>query len=198
MAQDTDLLTLDEAKLWVNLSDSRVGQEDRVEAWVSGISDALDDWAGPIVARTVTEDHYVSGRHSLTLRETPIYSVTSVNEYQSGVATLLTAETPTVAGTYLLDGYIVRRQEQWNPSSFNGHVRVVFQAGRYASTEDVGGKYKTAAGMALQRLWSQYAPAWARGGSAFADGEDATFYFRAIAPVAGEMGIPRRIRPLVA
>lgn len=197
MSNAVDLLTLEEAKLWVNLSLDRVGNEDRLEQWVTGVSMAFDEYAGPVVAREVTETHHVDRAGSLNLRETPVYSITTVTEYQSGSGTVLTAEDHDTEGTYVLDGYTLYRRSGWTPTTFLGQVRVTYQAGRYASTATVSAQFKTAAGMVLQRLWSQYAPAWARGGPTGDDGTDG-FYFRAVAPVASELGIQKRIRPLVA
>lgn len=194
----TDVLTLPEAKSAVNLPDNAPLQEERLSLWVSGISDALDEWAGPIVARTVTnETHHVHGARSLILKQTPVLSLTTVTEWQQGTSTVLTAEDHDTSGTYLLDGVTLFRRESWGGSTFSGIVTVTYQAGRYATTDAVGARYKQVASMALARLWAQYAGAWARGGSTFAGEDEGFVYFRAIEPAAKELGIKKRVEVLV-
>jgi hypothetical protein len=76
-------------------------------------------------------------------------------------------------------------------TTVDGERVIVYESGRYPTTTTVDASYKLAAEMALQRLWSQYAGAWARGGDQFAVEGEGFVYFKAISPVVNELGLPR-------
>lgn len=191
MANDIDVLSLDEAMEAISMTGSGSNHEDRLGRWITGVSMALDKWSGDVVIRTRTEDIDASSG-GLPLEGWPIASITSVTEYVSGTGTLLTAEAINTDGGYRLKDGLLYRRSGWIDTYWSGQARVVYTSGRFEDTASVDADYKLAAEMALQRLWSQYAPGWARGGDAFA-AEGAGFsYFRVIDPVATELGLERR------
>jgi hypothetical protein len=104
----------------------------------------------------------------------------------------------TVTGTFkastyresLLTGPVVSITSD---TTVDGYRVVEYVSGRYADTASVDAVYKLAASMALQRLWTQYAGAWARGGDVFAVEGAGFSYFKAISPVVNELGLPRRL-----
>lgn len=174
MADLLDLLDLDEAKRAVNLSESRVGQEQNLELAVTAVSRVVDDLRGPVVARTITGEVHDGGTAYLILRKQPVYAVTSVVEYNSTTPTTLAAEVfpgTTSSYDYWLDHRgVLHRRSGGAYSTFAGtRVVVTYQAGRYATTAAVDEQWKKAASEILAGNWSKFAAVWARGGDPFAD-----------------------------
>lgn len=172
-----DVLTLEEAKNAVNLSQSRVGNdEDVLEVAVTAVSLLLDDLCGPVVVRTITDELVDAPLGDLYTIKSPLYSVTSLKEYVNGTATTLTAETHLAAGTYRIVGQVgdhdrhIERRSSWalTPWSY-GQVLITYVAGRFTSTETVDARFKKAAAEILSGNWTKYAAAWARGGDPLAD-----------------------------
>ena len=165
MADVLDWIDIDDAKRAVGLSASRAGQEEALEGWVTAISRRGDTLYGPVVRREVTETVTPVGQIVL-LSSWPVDSVTSVTEYISGTGTVLTAESTTVAGDYLLDADIgkLTRRSSWTSESWGGRATVVYQAGRYATTAAVSEEFKQAARGVLVGMVAKYAGNWARGG----------------------------------
>ena len=164
-----DLLSIAEARAAINSHD--VTHDVAIAAMVSGISAQVDDWCGPVVARAVTERHD-GGSWWVPLRTTPILTVTTVTEYTSaGTPTVLTVEdedTKPAAG-YLLESrghfaQLLRRSSGTSANFATGrqNVVVVTSAGRYASTETVGEKFKAAVRSMLKVTWDQESPRWAQ------------------------------------
>lgn len=160
MADVLDLVTLAEAKNAINLT--AASQDVELAAYVTAVSRRLDDLCGPIVVRTVTEQH-AGGGSTLFLRQAPVSptaatTVTTVTEYSGGTPQVLTAESLTVNGAY---GYqfdarlgVITRRAGWATTTFGTQtVVVVYQAGRYATTATVDAKFKQAAAMMLAHLW---------------------------------------------
>lgn len=149
----TDILDLVEAKAALNIK-----QTDNVDATelaqvISAASAFVDSVYGPVVARTATK-LIVSPSGTVWL-DRPL-TITSVTEYVSGTATVLTAEDFDTAGTYRLDtttGALTRRSS-WANSYWYAHELVVdYSSGRYASTATVAPKFKEAAVVALIHFW---------------------------------------------
>lgn len=160
----TDLLTPGEGKDAINVSGSGTANDAALRIWISAVSQRIDALCGAVVARTVTD--VIDGRYVADLRvfTPPILTVTSVTEYVAGVGTVLTAETNTVAGGYLIEpqsrARLMRRTAFWD-TYWQGRVEVVYSAGRFASTSDVDAKFKAAAQTALGGVWPTVAGAWA-------------------------------------
>ena len=172
---DLDVLTLDEGKQAIHQAIGNESQEARLRWYISGVSRRLDEFVGPIVQRTVTEYHD-GGAGSLEPDQTPVISITSVTEWDGTNQTTLTADTWGVAGNtngYVLEpsgnsphGVRIHRYTSGYASRFvsgDRSVRLIYEAGRAATTEDVEERYKFVAAELLQRVWTPSAAAWHRG-----------------------------------
>lgn len=195
MMADTDLITLDEAHDAINMVGSGANHAPELAMWVTAVSERIDDLCGPVVIRTVTDEiHYANGQQVIFPTLAPVASITTVTEYRSGSPTVLTAEDFDSAGTYLLQNGFLYRRSSWSTAPFLGVVKITYEAGRYASTDEVGAKFKLAAGAILRRLWAREASAWSRGGSVF-EGEPSIGFFKVFDPMieeilGGEMSAP--------
>lgn len=163
MALATDWITLDEAKLAVNITGTTFDTE--LGLYVSAASQRLDQLAGAAVIRTVTaEVHDVSGSGvtSILLNYRPVVAATSVVEYNQTTARTLTLETNSAktASDYLLDlaeGRLRRRTSGYD-SPFpagRGNIVITYTAGRFANTAAVGERFKLAASIYLSHLWKR-------------------------------------------
>lgn len=165
MADDLDLLTLDEAKdaLKIDLTDNR--KDDVLPRYITAVSRFLDQRVGPTVAREVTESHD-GGDCEIKLRHRPVRSVTSVTEYRGGTATVVSASTaaapvhgymaePYPPDPTLLNGVLLRTtgttSTRWPAGHLN--VAVVYEAGRYETTAAVDDRFKQAAAICLINMW---------------------------------------------
>lgn len=153
MTATLDILTIDEARAAIGVGLAQT-YDDLLESWVTAVSLAMDTRYGPTVNRTVTERHDAYGYCTIIPFELPVYSFTSVTEYQSGTGTVLTAETDTAAGTYLWERNLLRRRESFRDSYFRGRVKLVYVAGEAADTESVPAGVKTAARVILEHNWT--------------------------------------------
>lgn len=164
-----DVVSLEEAKVALSIgsADDTAGAD--LARLITAVSRRLDDGIGPVVRRAAT--HRASGgRRILELPLGPVYSVTSVTEYQGTSAVTVTEET---LGTSPSDGWagerydpdptlysglLVRRSGGsdmcWYPGQ--GNVQVVYTAGRAADTSAVDARHKEAAILMLRNLWRSY------------------------------------------
>lgn len=185
----TDILTEDEALVAINMVGSGGDHVLELALWVSAISEAIDAKCGPVVVRTVTDEIRYPNGGTFTTLHTPIYSVSALTEYVSGTGTVLTAEDFDTVGTYRVVGsghdVAIERRSGWGGYAYTGLVKITYTAGRYATTEAVGAKFKLAAASILRRLWAREAPAWARGGDMFGT-EPAVGFFKAVDPMIEE------------
>lgn len=159
-----DVLTLGEAKAALSLSATDTGSDDYLRALITAVSAQLDQMCGPVRTRSTTELHD-GGTDRVHLRQRPVYSLTSVIEYDGTTATTLTAESNTskTASDYLHDGTagrlasgtLIRRSSNTDGVFPSGrrNVSVTFLAGRAASTDGVPAKFKQAAVMMLRNVW---------------------------------------------
>lgn len=198
----TDVISLDEGMAAVAMVGGGAKHGEAISLAIEAVSEAMDDYAGPIVQRTVTDElHYPSGS-LIFLEHYPVISVTTVTEYSSGTPTVLTAEDFDTAGDYLLrDGAISRRSGFYTTGWYGQTVKVTYEAGRFATTDDVTAKYRMAAKAALTGWWSKQAPAWARGGDPFGDPSTGGFgpgFFDELRPVFDRWIGSERRHPAVA
>lgn len=169
MAAVTDVISLDRAKEALGTSLVDPSRDGRLAAMVTAASQYLDEHVGPVVQRTITdEDVPVSSQNGwVQVRFRPVASFSSVVSYAAGAATTLTAETPTVAGTYLA--------ERWpgSPSGllsgrlryrlgfmdacwpyWTGVVRASYVAGRFVDTAAAEPtRYGVACQLLVQWMW---------------------------------------------
>lgn len=181
-----DVLTLAEAKTAINQSGSTSDTE--IGLWVTAVSVRLDDLCGAVVIRTVTLETHDGGGRFVRLREAPCAkssatTITTVTEYDQTTSQALTEETNS---TKPADGFIfdqtlglLRRRSSGFDARFpdgRGNVVVTYEAGRYANTAAVDGRFKVTAGAIMRRLWQREQSAWATGGDPFTDAGTVGFF----------------------
>lgn len=175
------LLTLAEAKAQLDIDTTSYDTE--LQAYVDGVTAAIEAHVGPVENRSVTETHDTpsSGARMLVLRETPAVSLASVAAVLAGgsgydVAALdLDGATGTVMR---LDG-----------GRLYGPLRITFTAGRGT----VPATINLAARIMVQHLWrTQYGAT--RGLAGIGGGDDASVN----EPIAGwGYAIPFRVLQLL-
>ena len=205
MAQLTDILTEAEAQAAINVTDAGVHATELALA-VSAVSQAIDAACGPVVAREVTEVHD-GGSSAIWPYESPVLSVTSITEFDGTTSTVLTDESAfgtvhTATGFMLSNGYRIDRRSGGYVYRFGpGQVQVVYQAGRFATTEDVSARFKYAAAAILRRLWKREGSAWAFTPDFYSNSDEQTAgssFFRAVVPMIDELLPDERKPPAVA
>ena len=161
MAVDTlDLITPDEAKRLVAISSANTDQDAELEVFITAVSRRIDELAGPVVVRTLTNEAHNGGCTSIRLNYAPVSSFTTVTEYLNTSATVLTAETNATktSTNYLWDSTVQRLyrrsagQDAYFPAG-RKNVTITYIAGRAATTAAVDEKFKRAAGVILAHLW---------------------------------------------
>ena len=161
-----DVLTLSEAKQAIGLAQTNTNTDEYLRSLITAVSGQLDKMCGPVRTRTVTSEVHDGGCWTIRLDHRPVYSITSVTEYDYTTATTLTAETNAAKATsnYLHDGLAgtitsgtLRRRSNNTDYPFatgRGNVAVTYVAGRAANTEVVPAKFKQAAAMMLRNIWT--------------------------------------------
>lgn len=153
----TDVLTAAEARQVVGVDDTPAV----LTLLLSAVSDQLDQMCGPVVQRTITAEMHNGGSATIFLIYRPVSSVTSVTEYTGTSAQALAAESNTAKTgfDYMFEPQsgVLRRRSSNSDACFaagRGNVTVTYVAGRYASTDAVGAKWKEAAALMLRHLWT--------------------------------------------
>lgn len=133
------LLSLADAKLLVKKRDS--SDDAAVRFWLEASTRAVEWFVGPVVVRTVSEDHHVGLVATLALRKTPALELTSVTPLRAGGVSYDVDDLS-------LDGElgIVAR---YDGGPIYGPVRVVYRAGRVI----VGANILAAYQLIFQHLW---------------------------------------------
>lgn len=142
---------------------------------ITKASRLLDAKVGPVVVRTVTDERLDGGQRRTTtvrVKSWPVTSFTTVKEYPAGATTpvTLTEETSgTTPGSgflapqwfkdpALLSGELLRRSGgvdyPWEVGRQN--IVATYEAGRYATTEDVDQRYVEAAILIVRNAWRAY------------------------------------------
>lgn len=175
------LLSLDDAKQQLNIDTNT--QDSELQAYIEGITAAIEAHVGPVENRSVTETHDVptSGARVLVLRQTPAVSLTSVTP-------VLTNGTQYDVASLDLDGATgtVRRLDG---GRLYGPLRFIYVAGRGVVPPTIN----LAARIMLQHLYrTQYGAS--RGMSTIGGGDD----FSVNEPVPGwGYAIPNRVLQLL-
>jgi hypothetical protein len=162
-ADPLDLLTIDEAKQWLAIGVSDETKTSSLEMAITACSRKIAANVGPIITGTVTAELHDGGDTSFFLRQTPVYSVTQVVEYDATVAATLTAESNTsqTINQYQVNtnnGKITRRETNTTarfPTGMN-NVSVSYVSGRYLTTATVDDRYKEACGIMLRNVWRPF------------------------------------------
>lgn len=156
----TDLLTLAEAKAAISQENDFVDANEKLRGLISTVSERLDDACGPIVHRTLSEQHD-GGKHTIWLKESPVASITSCMEYSGTTPTVLTVQTnlvhPTNAILLTKTHGTISRLSSGHPTYFatgSQNIEIVYVAGRFEKTEKVSDKFKDAAKLFLNHLWA--------------------------------------------
>lgn len=155
-----DLLTLAEGKAALNIDSAVTTFDTEVAAYITALSQRIDDMCGPVVKRSVSAEHHDGGYGVIWPHVSPVATVGTVLEYSSGVSTTLTGESLTVAGDFvLLDGGThnsrLSRRSSFSDRTWGtaGPVVISYVAGRFDSTAAVSAKFKQAAAKLLTGLW---------------------------------------------
>lgn len=158
---ELDIISLEEGQAAVKAFSATNAPD--LEATITGISGAIDEACGAVVAREVTE--LVSGPYSggLLLTSTPVLEVTGVVE-TSGVtpATLDEADWNLEA-----DGHyarLFRLSGGYDSTWVRGrrNIAVTLMSGRFESTADVSYRWREGFKSVLIAKWQWEAPMWAR------------------------------------
>lgn len=168
MADTLDVISLAEAKAFLNIGSSDTSKDTALAQKITAVSRRLDRLCGPIVQRTVTDEVHSGGCPSIRVRRWPVASFTTVTEYDATTPTVLTLEDFDTRPT---DGYMPERWDSTPTAMFNGviwrrtsgygswfpcgpeAVKVTYVAGRAANTAAVDALLKEAAGVALKNVW---------------------------------------------
>lgn len=175
------LLTLAEAKAQLDIDSTTHDTE--LQAYVDGVTAAIEAHVGPVENRAVTETHEIPacGVRMVVLRQTPAVSLTSVTP-------VLTNGTTYTVASLDLDGAtgVVRRLDG---GRLYGPQRFLYVAGRGSVLPTIN----LAARIMVQHLWrTQYGAS--RGLSSIGGGDD----FSVNEPVAGwGYAIPNRVLQLL-
>lgn len=183
MSDPLDVITLEDAAAALGISDaaSQATKLPRFITAVSRRLDA-PDLLGPILVRTITSELHdgsvddgqpltayttpyldpllQSRRSTIKLRHPPISSITTFTEYAGTTGTVLTAETnATKTATnyqlYAREGRVMRRANgaaSYFPAGLQ-NLEVTYQAGRFATLDDVDDRYQLAALFLVDILW---------------------------------------------
>lgn len=176
----TDLLTLPEAKAALNIPEDDVDNDVELAQVISAATALLEQWVGPVIVRSAVTEYLRGGTATVRPTQTPVYSVTSVTDYDGATATVLTVDTP--GSAYNADGFYldapvphvvgVRRRATGCDYPFTagpGTVKVIYVPGRFATLAAVTPLFKEAATVCLVHLW-QHRGANSAFGTAAGDG----------------------------
>lgn len=146
----TDVVTLAEAKLQLNMTDTASDAE--LAVFISAASEAIEDYVGAVVQRPVTET-FDGGLEQVLLSKTPVASVTSVTDN----GTVLASSAYRVSTAGVLSRVAGRfRLRFWDGVQ---SLTVVYVAGKVADTASVPQRVKMAALIIVQHLWETQRPA---------------------------------------
>jgi hypothetical protein len=178
-AATLDVVTDAEARRYVKLGAGDVTAKATIlTALITAVSLKLDRVVGPVVRRTVTSEQHDGGSNRITLDLYPIYTFTTVTEYDNTTSITLTRETVGTApasGYYaepwrndrtLYSGVLIRRSgaSDYRFPCGRGNIVATYTAGRFADTASVDPRFKDAAGIMLTYLWQQYGQSVAKAG----------------------------------
>ncbi|EGX60095.1 hypothetical protein SZN_09241 [Streptomyces zinciresistens K42] len=133
------VLSLQDAKTLLKKQDSR--DDPLVRFWLEASTRAVEHFVGPVVVRTVTEDHQVGRVTSLALRKAPVLSLLSVTSLHSGGG----GYAPDTLHLDPVTGAVTRR----DGGQLTGPLQVVYRAGRPVVPANI----LAGAQLILQHLW---------------------------------------------
>lgn len=150
------ILSLADAREHLNLKGTK--DDDELRFWNNATTRAVEHFTGPIVPRTITEDHRFTVARELVLLHTPVLEVITAAPVRSG------GTAPDVDGLVLDSGagLIIRA----DGGRLYGPLRITYRAGRTVIAENI----TAGARIILEHLWRTQR-AGRRGGMA-GGGED--------------------------
>jgi hypothetical protein len=167
MADQYDLVSLTEAKLGLNIPTATTTYDTELALVITAVSQRIVEECGPVVNVTRTNEVYDGGYSDLMLRNaawSPTVSIgtVSISEYDStGALTTLSAED---FDTKPADGFIVNTTEGSILRRWSGgvgrfapgvqNILVTYTIGRAANTAAVPAKFKVAANITINHIWT--------------------------------------------
>ncbi|MFB7597257.1 hypothetical protein [Streptomyces sp. NPDC056160] len=133
------ILSLADARAHLNQRDSRDDEE--IRFWNTATTRVVEYYVGPVVARTITEEHQVRRAAAVVLLHTPVLEVTAVASLLTGAVPYDVAELGVDGASgevYRLDG-----------GRLSGRLRFTYRAGRTIVRPNITG----AARIILEHLW---------------------------------------------
>ncbi|MGW1039330.1 hypothetical protein [Streptomyces sp. NPDC002547] len=140
------ILSLRDGKLQLNLKLTDTREDDELRFWINATTRAVEYFTGPVVVRTVTEDHAVGVVQSLALRKAPALELVAVEPLRDG-GTAYDVDRLTLDG----QAGIVTRADG---GLLCGPLRVLYRAGRPVIEPNIS----AAARLILQHLWRTQRP----------------------------------------
>lgn len=170
MADQYDVLTLPEAKHVLKIAPTDTSSDSTLTQVITAISRRLDTAIGPTIARAITDEYHDGGRTSIELFYSPVQTIGSIIEWQSGTSCVLTEQ---IGGSLPNDGWfgyrykpnprlysgiIVRKIGEFDDRFWDGHgnVQCTYTAGRSTSTAEVDDRIKEGAALFLRSWWRAY------------------------------------------
>jgi hypothetical protein len=133
------ILSLADARAHLNLSNTNEDAE--VRFWNNAVTRAVEFYVGPVVARTVTEQHTVRAAPVVVLLQTPVLELTGVSAVLTGCVAPAIDGLAVDGGTgevFRLDG-----------GALSGRLSFTYRAGRTVIGEHITG----AARIILEHFW---------------------------------------------
>jgi len=140
---DTDLVTLAQAKAFLDITDADASQDAELQQAIEAVTAVIEHEVGPVVRRTVTTTVQPTTSGSFLLPYTDVVSLTSGSTIPDGTAL-------TVSGYTTFDG-VLRNPSGSLPTSAWALTYVV---GRVATTADVPANIRQAALEAVELAWA--------------------------------------------
>lgn len=142
------ILSLADARRHLNLVSTK--DDDEVRFWNNATTRAVEFFTGPVIVRSLTEQHQVRNAASVVLRHTPVLAVTAVDSVLTGA----TAYDVSGLGVDVDTGELFRL----DGGRLSGRLSITYRAGRTVITENI----TAGARIILEHLWRTQRPA--RGG----------------------------------
>jgi hypothetical protein len=151
----TDLTDLETAAAYVGLEASDDSARLVLSTMITAASEMLDRLCGPIINRTITGEKLDGGKFFVRPEYVPIFSVTSVVEYQATTAVTLTEESNTAKpanGFIVEDERIIRRagDVDWYFADGRNNIVVTYIAGRGTAAAT---RFEQACLIVIRNLW---------------------------------------------
>lgn len=162
-----DLVTLEEAKPGLNIAATDTSDDAELALIITAVSQRFRELCGPIINTTYTDEVYDGGDGSIVLRNAGYHrsvttTVSAVKEYDStGALTTLSAESATSKPA---DAWVVgsERNVVWRRGSGGygrftsgvGNILVTYVSGRAADTAAVPARFKQAAIITINHIFS--------------------------------------------